>query len=54
MAIGKDQLRDLFETSQPKGSKIRDILVRTREKESDFEELIIVMDIPIATPKATG
>lgn len=51
MAIGKDQLRDLFATTQPEGSQVRDILVRTRDKESDFEELIIIVDIPIALPK---
>ena len=52
MSIGKEQLRDLFKSTQPKGSEIRDILVKTRDgEEKDFEELIILVDIPIAVPK---
>jgi len=54
MAIGKDQLRDMFAATQPEGSQVRDILVRTKEGESDFEELVIVIDIPIAVPRETS
>lgn len=50
MSIGKEQLRDLFSASQPEGSEIRDIVVRTRDGETDFEELVILLDIPVATP----
>lgn len=54
MSIGKEQLRDLFKASQPKGSEIRDILVKNRDgEERDFEELIVLMDIPIAIPGTT-
>jgi hypothetical protein len=50
MSIHKEQLRDMFKATQAKGSEIRDILIKTREgEEKDFEELIVLMDIPIPT-----
>jgi hypothetical protein len=49
MSISKDQLRDLFE-AQPQNLKVRNILVRTKEGEFDFEELVIEVDFPVAVP----
>jgi hypothetical protein len=52
MSIHKEQLRDLFKSTAPKGSEIRDILVKSREgDEKDFEELVILWDMPLAVSK---
>ena len=51
MSIGKEQLRDLFKSTQPKGAEIRDILIKTRDgEERDFEELIVLVDMPVPVP----
>lgn len=50
MAIPKDQLRELFEATQPTGSKVRELVVRTKDGDRDFDELIVVVDVPIAIP----
>jgi len=49
MSIPKDQLKELFEETQPSNAKIIDIFVRTKDRENlDFDELIL--DVELAPP----